>query len=130
MFSFEVFRAARIKRTAFLDISPCSLIKVNLRFTGSYCLHYQGVSSLKLPFTSTSLNGAIFRLVSFSELLPVAVFEISYVKSLLLCQSFVSMLHISLLKTTSILIFIIIIIIIFGSTALRGPLPSSVASAS
>jgi hypothetical protein len=27
---------------AFWDIAPCSLVEVDLRFRGAYCLHHQG----------------------------------------------------------------------------------------
>jgi hypothetical protein len=32
--------------TAFWDIAPCSLVEVDRRFRGAYCLHYQGDETL------------------------------------------------------------------------------------
>jgi hypothetical protein len=40
---FQVLMAAGMKVTAFWDIAPCSLIEVERRFRGVYCLHHQGV---------------------------------------------------------------------------------------
>jgi hypothetical protein len=39
---FEVLTAVVMKSTAFWDITQCSLLKVNRRFGGTYCLHLQG----------------------------------------------------------------------------------------
>jgi hypothetical protein len=39
---FQVLTAASMKMTAFWDIAPCSLVKVDQCFRGSYCLHHQG----------------------------------------------------------------------------------------
>jgi hypothetical protein len=38
---FQVLAAAGMKMTAFLDIAPCTLVEVDRRFRGAYCLHYQ-----------------------------------------------------------------------------------------
>jgi hypothetical protein len=40
---FEVLIATGMKMTTFWDIAPCSLVEVNRRFIGPYCLHHQGV---------------------------------------------------------------------------------------
>jgi hypothetical protein len=34
---------ARLNITAFWDIAPCSLVDVDLRFKGAYCVRHQGV---------------------------------------------------------------------------------------
>jgi hypothetical protein len=39
---FEVFTAASMKLSVVWDIAPCSLVGVDWRFRGVYCLHYQG----------------------------------------------------------------------------------------
>jgi hypothetical protein len=39
---FQVFTAASMKKTVFLDVAPYSLIKVCRHFRGAYCLHHQG----------------------------------------------------------------------------------------
>jgi hypothetical protein len=39
---FEVLTAVIMKSTIFWDITPCSLLRVNRRFGGTYCLHLQG----------------------------------------------------------------------------------------
>jgi hypothetical protein len=31
-----------MKLTAFFNITPCNLVKVDRRFRGTYCLHHQG----------------------------------------------------------------------------------------
>jgi hypothetical protein len=28
--------------TVFWDVAPCSLVEIDRRFTGAYCLHYEG----------------------------------------------------------------------------------------
>jgi hypothetical protein len=30
------------KMTVFWDVAPCSLVEIDRRFTGAYCLHHQG----------------------------------------------------------------------------------------
>jgi hypothetical protein len=39
---FEVLRAVVMKSTVFCDITPCSPLKVNRRFGGTYLLHLRG----------------------------------------------------------------------------------------
>jgi hypothetical protein len=39
---FEVLRAVVMKSTIFLDITPCSLLKVKRRFGGTYRFRLQG----------------------------------------------------------------------------------------
>jgi hypothetical protein len=39
---FQVHTAASAKMTAFWDISMCSLVKVDRRFSAVYCLYHQG----------------------------------------------------------------------------------------
>jgi hypothetical protein len=38
---FQVFTAASIKIIAFWDIALCSLVEVDRRFRGAYCLHHR-----------------------------------------------------------------------------------------
>jgi hypothetical protein len=39
--TFQVLMVASMKMTAFWDVAPCSLVEVDRRFRGVYCLHYQ-----------------------------------------------------------------------------------------
>jgi hypothetical protein len=39
---FQVLTAASMKIRAFWDVAPCSLVGVDRRFRGAYCLHHQG----------------------------------------------------------------------------------------
>jgi hypothetical protein len=39
---FQVLTAAGMKKTDFCDIAPCSLVVVDRRVSGVYCLHHQG----------------------------------------------------------------------------------------
>jgi hypothetical protein len=38
----QVLTAAIMKIRAFWDVAPCSLVGVERRFRGAYCLHHQG----------------------------------------------------------------------------------------
>jgi hypothetical protein len=38
-----------MKRRAFLDIESCSLVGVDRRFRGAYCLRHKGVESRSTP---------------------------------------------------------------------------------
>jgi hypothetical protein len=38
----QLFMTAIVKVTAYWDMAPCSLVEVDRRFRGVYCLHYQG----------------------------------------------------------------------------------------
>jgi hypothetical protein len=40
-FEFEVLTAVIMKSIIFWDVTPCSLVKVNRRSIGKYCLHRQ-----------------------------------------------------------------------------------------
>jgi hypothetical protein len=42
---FQVLTAASMKIRAFWDMAPCSLVAVDRRFRGAYCLHHQGDES-------------------------------------------------------------------------------------
>jgi hypothetical protein len=42
----QVFMAADMKIKAFWDVVSCSLVRVDRRFRGAYCLHHQGASSV------------------------------------------------------------------------------------
>jgi hypothetical protein len=39
---FQVLTAASMKSIVLWDITSCSLVEVDLRFRGAYCLHFQG----------------------------------------------------------------------------------------
>jgi hypothetical protein len=39
---FQVLRATNMKMIFFWDVAPCSLVDIDRRFTGAYCLHHQG----------------------------------------------------------------------------------------
>jgi hypothetical protein len=39
---FQVLTATSMKMTSFWDTAPCSLVDVDRRFRGAYCLHHQG----------------------------------------------------------------------------------------
>jgi hypothetical protein len=51
---FQVLTAACTKMTPFCDIAPCSLVEVDQRFRGAYCLHHQGDDSLTLMLLAVS----------------------------------------------------------------------------
>jgi hypothetical protein len=36
---FQVLTAARMRMTVFRDVAPCSLVEIDRRFRGAYCLH-------------------------------------------------------------------------------------------
>jgi hypothetical protein len=38
---FQVLTAASVKTRAFWDVALCSLVEVDHRFEGTYCLHHQ-----------------------------------------------------------------------------------------
>jgi hypothetical protein len=38
---FQVLMAASMKIRAFWDVAPCSLVGIDRRFRGAYCLHHQ-----------------------------------------------------------------------------------------
>jgi hypothetical protein len=46
-----------MKMTAFSDVAPLSVVEVDRRFRGSYCLHHQG--GTYSSSTSTRLYGAM-----------------------------------------------------------------------
>jgi hypothetical protein len=52
---FEVHTATRMKMTVFWDVAQCSLIDIDRRFRGAYCL------------THGALNTLLMEAVSFSE---------------------------------------------------------------
>jgi hypothetical protein len=53
---FQVLTTESMKLRAFWDIAPCSLVGVDRRFRGAYCLHHQGDESSPTPLR---LHGAI-----------------------------------------------------------------------
>jgi hypothetical protein len=55
-----------MKIIAFWDIAPCSLVEIDRRFRGVYCLHqgdglWRQYASLKRRSTSVRLHGAVFQ---------------------------------------------------------------------
>jgi hypothetical protein len=59
----QVLTAASIKVIAFWDIAQCSLVEIDLRFRGGYCLHHQGdavfmigVRSFRVQTSKTSVT--------------------------------------------------------------------------
>jgi hypothetical protein len=46
---FQVLTVASMKMIAFWDTTPCSLVGVDCRLRGAYCLHHQGVSNVCRP---------------------------------------------------------------------------------
>jgi hypothetical protein len=49
---FQVLTVANIKMTVFWEVAPCSLIEIERRFRGAYCLHRQGDVSSQLVNSS------------------------------------------------------------------------------
>jgi hypothetical protein len=43
---FQVLTAKCMKMTVFWDVVPCSLLEIDRRFRGAYCLHHQDDSHL------------------------------------------------------------------------------------
>jgi hypothetical protein len=41
---FEVLKAMSVKMAVFWDVAPCSLVDIDRRFIGAYCLHYRAAS--------------------------------------------------------------------------------------
>jgi hypothetical protein len=39
---FQVLTATSMGMAVFCDVVPCSLVEIDRRFTGTYCLHLQG----------------------------------------------------------------------------------------
>jgi hypothetical protein len=37
---FQVLTATSMQMVVFWDVSPCSLVEIDQRFRGAYCLHY------------------------------------------------------------------------------------------
>jgi hypothetical protein len=63
----QVLTASSMKITAFWDVAPCSLVRVDRRFGGAYCLHHEGDECpdrpddgesfiYRVPKLNTSLN--------------------------------------------------------------------------
>jgi hypothetical protein len=58
---FEVLTAVVMKSTVFWDITPCSPLKANRRFGGTYRLHLHGRNMLASCFHAGSLLSLFFR---------------------------------------------------------------------
>jgi hypothetical protein len=52
--AFQVLTAASMKMIAFTEIALCSLVEVDRRFRGAYCLHHQGDETVMLEAVRTS----------------------------------------------------------------------------
>jgi hypothetical protein len=60
MVRFQVPTVANMKMIiAFWDVSPCSLVEVDRRFIGAYCLHHQDIA-LMLEAVCTSETSVYF----------------------------------------------------------------------
>jgi hypothetical protein len=57
---YEVLTASVMKSAIFLDIMPCSPLKVNRRFGGTYRLHLQGRRISRASFHAGFLLGLVF----------------------------------------------------------------------
>jgi hypothetical protein len=53
---FQVLTAASMKMTALRDITPSSLIEVNRRFRGAYCLHHHRLDGGSTHLLNAGLN--------------------------------------------------------------------------
>jgi hypothetical protein len=51
---FQVLTAKRMKMTVFWVLAPCSLIEIDRRFRGAYCLHRLDVKALSTCETLVS----------------------------------------------------------------------------
>jgi hypothetical protein len=69
----QVPTAASMKTTAFWDVAPCSLVEVDRRFRGVYCLlfHGNGLIALKRRSTSARLHGVTSQKPVFFEVLII-----------------------------------------------------------
>jgi hypothetical protein len=45
-----------MKMIVFWDVVPCSLVEVNRRYTGTYCLHHEGDHDDEGSISETSVN--------------------------------------------------------------------------
>jgi hypothetical protein len=66
---FQVLTAASMKSIAFREVALCSLVEVDRRFRGAYCLHHQGgetvmMEAVRTSETSVFLNEITQRYVS------------------------------------------------------------------
>jgi hypothetical protein len=53
----QVFAVVSVKMTAFWNVAPCSLVEIDRRFRGAYCLHHQIALVIEAVSTSeTSVN--------------------------------------------------------------------------
>jgi hypothetical protein len=51
---FQILTAASMKMTIFWDVAPCSLVQIDRRFKGTYCLHHQVAFTFKMQNWTTS----------------------------------------------------------------------------
>jgi hypothetical protein len=69
---FQVLTAASVKITVIWDFVSCSLVEVDRRFRGAYCLHHHGAASQK---TVIFINSLVF-----SSCRAFANFDVSVTK--------------------------------------------------
>jgi hypothetical protein len=48
---YKVLTAASMKMIAFWDMAPCSLVEVDGRFRGAYCLRHRGGAIITAPYS-------------------------------------------------------------------------------
>jgi hypothetical protein len=69
---FQVLTAVSMNMTVFWDVAPCSLVEIDRRFRGAYCLYHQGrVEAVSTSETSVNLYKATRRNILERRLLKV-----------------------------------------------------------
>jgi hypothetical protein len=61
--TFQGLTAAIMKITVFWDVVPCSLVEIDRRFRGTYCLHHQSnhcPSTLSAPVLSKAIRTLLY----------------------------------------------------------------------
>jgi hypothetical protein len=74
---------SNMKMAVFWDIAPCSLVEVDRRFKGRYCLHQQGdesfialmMETVRTSETSVYFNETARRYISFNLILLVSLYQ-------------------------------------------------------
>jgi hypothetical protein len=54
----KVFTLASMNMTVCWDIAPCKLVETDRRFSGDYCLHYQGDRPTRLHGTTSEKSSS------------------------------------------------------------------------
>jgi hypothetical protein len=60
---FQVLTATNMRMAVFWDVAPCSLVEVDRRFRGTYCLHHQAVTTSDMLINSRWLSSGLERRV-------------------------------------------------------------------